>query len=543
MKIGLAQIDPTIGDFEGNRHRMTAMADRAKAAGCGLVVFSEMTITGYPPRDLLDKPDFIDGNLAAGDRLINSVTGIGLIFGLVTRNQSHVGRRLHNTALCCKDGRVIATTHKMLLPTYDVFDETRYFQPGEQAVDFEYGDMRFGLTVCEDIWNDADFFDTCFYGRDPVAQLARRRIDLLINISASPYHVDKRDFKWRMYRNLVGKYGIGLVTVNQVGGNDDILFDGVSLVMGAAGDVRAMAAEFKEDLVVYDTETGQGDIRTVPEEVEPSLYQALTLGVRDYFRKCGFTRAVIGLSGGIDSSLVAAVAVSALGPENVMGVAMPSQYTSQASKDDAAALARNLDIDFKVVPITPIFEAYLKDLSPVFAGRGPNETEENIQARIRGNILMAISNKFGHLVLSTGNKSEMAVGYCTLYGDMSGGLAVIADVPKTMVYRLARYVNQDKTVIPERVLTRPPTAELRPDQKDEDSLPPYDLLDAILHLYVEKIQPPEEIIAAGYPAEVVHQVARMVDRNEYKRKQAAMCLKVTSKAFGTGRRYPVAYKF
>ncbi|MBF0509953.1 MAG: NAD+ synthase, partial [Deltaproteobacteria bacterium] len=466
-----------------------------------------------------------------------------LIFGLVTRNQSHVGRRLHNTALCCKDGRVIATTHKMLLPTYDVFDETRYFQPGEQAVDFEYGDMRFGLTVCEDIWNDADFFDTCFYGRDPVAQLARRRIDLLINISASPYHVDKRDFKWRMYRNLVRKYGIGLVTVNQVGGNDDILFDGVSLVMGAAGDVRAMAAEFKEDLVVYDTETGQGDIRSVPEEVEPSLYQALTLGVRDYFRKCGFTRAVIGLSGGIDSSLVAAVAVSALGPENVMGVAMPSQYTSQASKDDAAALARNLGIDFKVVPIRPIFEAYLKDLSPVFAGRGPNETEENIQARIRGNILMAISNKFGHLVLSTGNKSEMAVGYCTLYGDMSGGLAVIADVPKTMVYRLARYVNQDKTVIPERVLTRPPTAELRPDQKDEDSLPPYDLLDAILHLYVEKIQPPEEIIAAGYPAEVVHQVARMVDRNEYKRKQAAMCLKVTSKAFGTGRRYPVAYKF
>jgi NAD+ synthetase len=399
---------------------------------------------------------------------------------------------------------------------------------------------RVGLSICEDIWNEPELFPHLLYNLDPVEELVRAKIDILVNISSSPYFMRKRLIRERLLRKISKKYSITTVYVNQVGGNDDLLFDGVSMVFDSLGRMKARALEFESDLVVWDSESNQGEIREIPHDAETSVLEGLVMGVRDYFRKCGFKKALVGLSGGIDSSLVAAIAARALGSENVMGLSMPSPYTSAMSREDSRLLAQNLGIYFEEIPISPIFEAYLKQLLPLFKGLKENEAEENIQARIRGNLLMAISNKFGHLVLSTGNKSEIAVGYCTLYGDMSGGLAVISDVPKTMCYALARCINRDREVIPQRVLTRPPSAELKPGQKDQDTLPPYEILDAILHAYVEDHKGLEAIVGMGYDEETVRFVIRRVNQNEYKRLQMAPGLKITYKAFGSGRRYPIA---
>ncbi|MFH0810045.1 MAG: NAD+ synthase [Pseudomonadota bacterium] len=540
MKIALAQINPTIGDFSGNFRLIAEGIDQARGLGCQLVVFPEMATTGYPPRDLLEERFFVRQNLEGLKRLISSARGIGVVLGYVDTHAGR-GRPLHNAAMLFEDGKVLARTRKMLLPTYDVFDEPRYFEPGRRPVAFTFRGLRLGLTICEDIWGEQEFSGQRLYRRDPVRRLAGRGVEVLINISASPYHLGKRAARREVLSQTARHHGFPVIYVNQVGGNDELIFDGNSLAMGADGRAVAHAADFAPDLVVFDTDTGTGDMRQVfspsPDE---ELRRALVLGLRDYARKCGFSSAVLGLSGGVDSSLVASLAVSALSAANVTGVLMPSPYTSGQSIRDATALAANLGIRTLTIPITTVFSTYLDALAPAFAGRAPDTTEENIQARIRGNLLMALSNKHGHLLLSTGNKSELAVGYCTLYGDMSGGLAVISDVPKTLVYRLAHHLNDGGEVIPAPVLTRPPTAELRPGQTDQESLPPYEILDPILRLYVEERLGPAEIASQGYDLGLVEEIVARVRRNEYKRWQAAPGLKVTSKAFGYGRRYPIA---
>lgn len=540
MKIALAQLNFTIGDFADNFAAMAAAINQAKERGCQLVVFPELAATGYPPRDLLEERWFVEESLASLGRLIEQTRGIGVVLGYVERLNGHQGRRLANGAMLFENGRVLARTRKILLPSYDVFDEERYFEPGRRVCAVSYRGLRLGLTICEDIWGEWEVQGRRLYRADPVERLARRGIDLLINISSSPYHLGKRRLRQELIAALCRRHGFPCLYVNQVGGNDELVFDGNSVVMAADGRPAAWAADFAPDLVVYDTATGEGERREVAGSEEEELVGALTLGLRDYARKCGFRSACLGLSGGVDSSLVAALAVRALGRENVLGVLMPSPYTSRASIEDAQLLAQGLGIETLSIPINGIFATYLDALAPAFRGLAPDATEENIQARIRGNLLMALSNKFGHLLLSTGNKSELSVGYCTLYGDMSGGLAVISDVPKTMVYRLARHVNRELAVIPERVFTKPPSAELRAGQTDQESLPPYELLDPILRLHVEERLSPAEIAAEGFDMALVEEVVARVRRNEYKRWQAPPGLKVTSKAFGLGRRYPIA---
>ena len=542
MKIALAQINPTVGDLTGNEALILAAYRRGVEAGVEMVVFPELAITGYPPRDLLHKSRFIPDNLAVLERLAAATGETGLLVGYIGRNEHRPGREATNSVALLQRGKILATRAKMLLPTYDVFDEDRYFEPARENAPVEFNGRKIGLTICEDVWNDEAFWDERRYLRNPARELAEAGAEILFNVSASPWNLGKDRLRVAMLSSLVAQIRRPFVYCNAIGGNDELLIDGASLAFDAAGQLLAQGAMFREDFLVLDTDTAAPLAPALLAD-EEALYRALVLGVRDYFQKCGFQSAVLGLSGGIDSALTAVIAVEALGAENVRGVSLPSQYSSQGSLDDARLLAESLGIRYDVIPIQPIFEPVKGQLAGVFAGRAEDTTEENIQARLRGVILMAMSNKFGSLLLTTGNKSELAVGYCTLYGDMCGGLAVISDVPKTMVYRLSEWINREREIIPRDTITKPPSAELRPDQTDQDSLPPYDVLDAILEAYVVGGKSRAEIIAAGFDQPTVDRVVRLIDMNEYKRRQAAPGLKITSKAFGVGRRMPIAQRY
>lgn len=542
MRIALAQINTTIGDIKGNGKKIHEAIEKARLREADLVVFSEMTITSYPPRDLLEKESFVEENLQKLEEIAGWSRNIGIVCGFVDRNDTGTGKRLFNAAALLHEGKILFRQYKSLLPTYDVFDEARYFEPGQEGDVPEFRGMAIGLSICEDVWNDKDFWKRRLYSVDPTEALMGRGAHMLVNISASPYSMGKLSLRHQMLAEIARKYRRSLIYVNQVGGNDELLFDGASFVVNGEGRVVAQCRDFEEDMVVYDSEAQDGSMHPVSRD-EASVLKALVMGTRDYTEKCGFRKAVLGLSGGIDSSLTAVIAVEALGKDNVLGVMMPSPYSSDGSVRDARKVAQKLGIEHRVVPITPIFQVYLDCLREIFKGQKPDVTEENIQARIRGNLLMAISNKFGYLVLNTGCKSEMAVGYSTLYGDMAGGLAVISDVPKTLVYRLARYVNRNEEIIPVEIIEKSPSAELRPNQRDEDSLPPYAILDGILKAYVEDNLSPQAVASLGYEPELVKEIIRRVDANEYKRRQAVPGLRVTSKAFGMGRRLPIAQKY
>lgn len=542
MKIALAQINTTIGDFAGNEAKILEAYRRGEEAGVEIVVFPELTITGYPPRDLLLKKSFIAQNLATLDRLAGATGRTAMLVGFVGENKQRPGREATNCVALLRNGRIAAIRTKTLLPTYDVFDEDRYFEPARENRPVEFDAGAVGLTICEDIWNDEDFWPERRYTHNPPMELAEAGAGVIFNISASPWWVGKEATRYDMLRSLAVKARRPVVFCNQVGGNDELIFDGSSLVFNAEGQLIARAKMFEEDFVVADTESKTA-LQPAAAVEEEKVYRALVLGLRDYLHKCGFKSAVLGVSGGIDSALVACLAVDALGRENVRSVSLPSQFSSQGSLDDARLLAERLGVSYEVIPIQSAFMTVKKELRQVFAGRAEDTTEENIQARLRGVILMALSNKFGSLLLTTGNKSELAVGYCTLYGDMCGGLAVISDVPKVMVYQLSKHVNRKEPIIPEAVFTKPPSAELRPNQTDQDSLPPYETLDGILRLYIEENQPPFKIVKAGFEAKLVGEVLGKINRNEYKRRQMAPGLKVTGKAFGMGRRVPIAQKF
>jgi NAD+ synthase/NAD+ synthase (glutamine-hydrolysing) len=547
MRIALGQINTTIGDFAGNVDRIIRMAQDAAGKGAEVVVFPELAVCGYPPRDLVEKPSFVARSEQELGRLAAETASlpVALICGYAARAALNTGKTAVNAAALLRAGTVVFRQTKMLLPTYDVFDEARYFLPAESQGLFTLASENVALTICEDAWNDKQFWERRLYQRDPVEELIHAGGSLLISINASPFHVDKRELRREIFSAAARRHRVPVVYVNQVGGQDSLVFDGSSFAMDASGQLRTLAKSFDEDLVFFDSETGAGEIHeNVPDGCE-SVYEALVLGTRDYLRKCGFKRVLLGLSGGIDSSLTAVIAVDAVGAENVTGISMPGPFSSEGSITDARALAQSLGIRFEIVPISSAYEQMLRNLDPVFNGAQRDVTEENIQARLRGVTLMALSNKWSALVLTTGNKSELAVGYCTLYGDMCGGLAVISDVPKTLVYELSRVANRRHPgAIPEPVFTKPPSAELRPDQKDSDSLPEYDVLDLILRAYVEENETPANIAREqGLPLELVRDVVRKVDRNEYKRQQAAPGLKVTSKAFGIGRRYPIAQRY
>jgi NAD+ synthase (glutamine-hydrolysing) len=545
MKITMAQLNPTIGDFAGN----LAKIEQTLAACAGdrpdLVVFSELYLAGYPPRDLLERGWFISQNLAGLDNVLalsRQYPDTGILVGAPMPTNLAAGKGLYNAALLLCNGEVLFQQHKSLLPTYDVFDEARWFDPAPTVAVVPFKNERLGISICEDAWNDPELWLRVPYVQDPVAVLAAEGATLMVNISASPFWAGKEEIRYRLLSNHARRHHVPFVFVNQVGANDELIFDGRSLFLDSAGRAVAVFPAFREQVTTIDTAiNGVSGYQEQP-HIE-AIYEALLLGIRDYMAKTGFRQVVLGLSGGIDSAVTCALAVAALGRENVHGVSMPSAYSSEGSVADARQLAQNLGIEFQMVPIRDTFQAYLHMLEPVFAGREPDISEENIQARIRGNILMALSNKFGYLVLTTGNKSELAVGYCTLYGDMSGGLSVIADVPKTLVYELARYINRERAVIPDASLTKPPSAELRPNQTDQDSLPPYGILDAILKLYVDEGRSTAEIAAQGFDPVTVAWVVRTVNRSEYKRWQAAPVLKVTSKAFGMGRRMPIAARY
>jgi NAD+ synthase (glutamine-hydrolysing) len=542
MKVALAQINTTVGDLAGNEARILAAYQQGVQARVDLVVCPELSICGYPPRDLLYKRNFLPANWATLQRLAKATGKTGLLVGYGGSNAKRPGREATNSAALLQNGGIVAIRHKTLLPTYDVFDEDRYFEPATENLPVEFNGEKIGLTICEDVWNDEDFWQDRRYRRNPAVELAEAGAKILFNISASPWHLGKNRMRRDMLANLAAKTKCPLVYCNLAGGNDELIFDGASLVFTETGQLAAEGGLFCEDFLVVDT-TALCAIGPQAMADEEEVYRALTLGLRDYLHKCGFKSAVLGLSGGIDSALTAVIAVEALGPENVRGVSLPSQFSSQGSIDDAQTLATNLGIQYDVIPIQAAFEAVKAELKPVFAGRKEDTAEENIQARLRGVTLMALSNKFGSLLLTTGNKSELAVGYCTLYGDMCGGLAVISDVPKTMVYRLANWINRESEVIPAASITKPPSAELRPNQTDQDSLPPYDVLDAILDAYVIEHKSSAEIIQMGFDEATVRRVINLIDFNEYKRRQAAPGLKVTSKAFGVGRRIPIAQRY
>ena len=539
MRIALAQINPTIGDFAGNEAKILEAARRGEAGKLDLVVFPELAIPGYPPRDLLLKKDFIAKNLAALQRLAAASGKTALMVGYAGENKASTGRPCTNEAALLQDGKITATRQKSLLPNYDVFDEDRYFQPGTDNLPATVNGHSCGLSVCEDIWNDEDFWPHRLYGFNPIAELVSAGAEVILNISASPWNVGKEKLRHDMLASLARKSRRPVLLCNMAGGNDELVFDGTSMAFNAEGGLIARAKSFEEDFVVVDT-SNSPVLKPPLAPEEENIYKALVLGLRDYLRKCGFKSAVLGLSGGIDSALVACLAVEALGAKNVRGVSLPSRYSSPGSLEDARLLAARLGIAYDVIPIEPPFASVRQQLEPVFRSLAEDTTEENIQARLRGVILMALSNKFGSLVLTTGNKSELAVGYCTLYGDMCGGLAVISDVPKTMVYRLARWINRDRELIPASSLTKPPSAELRPNQTDQDTLPPYDILDAILEQSVVEARSLPDIVALGFNEADVRRVVRLIEQNEYKRRQAAPGLKVTSKAFGVGRRIPIA---
>ncbi|HOT46818.1 MAG TPA: NAD+ synthase [Spirochaetota bacterium] len=554
MKIAMAQINPTIADISGNREKIISFIRDGAARGADLVIFPEMATIGYPPMDLLENRKLIHDNLASIEEIARHCTGAAVICGYVDQDpENHP--LLFNAAAFMEKGRIVSRHFKTLLPTYDVFDELRYFSRARELSVVEFMGRRIGITICEDIWNDLDFYSEGRaqagslekydyrrrYDIDPIQKLASLKADLVVNISASPFTRGKNAFKRMMIGDIARHHAVPVIYVNQVGGNDSLVFDGNSIAFNSRGLIVGRGRAFEEDLAIVDVEAGTA-IEITDSDIE-EIRRALVLGIRDYVRKCGFRSVVIGLSGGIDSALTAALAVEALGPENVTGITMPSVYSSAGSVDDSRVLAENLGIRFETVPIRFLFDKYRHTLAEIFRGRPEDVTEENIQARIRGNILMAVSNKEKSLVLSTGNKSELAMGYCTLYGDMSGGLAVISDLPKTLVYELSRHINRDRAIIPEASITKPPSAELRPGQKDQDSLPPYEVLDRILELYIEDRLSADEIIAHGFPGDTVRSVLHTVNINEYKRRQAAPGIKVTAKAFGVGRRIPLAQRF
>jgi len=547
VRITVAQLDPIVGDIRGNVAKAAAVLASEEARTAELVVFPELFLTGYPPKDLLEHRWFIRRAQKAVEEmrdLSRKYSDVGILFGVPLQAARQHGKGLSNAAVLLSGGRVVGVAHKALLPTYDVFDEARYFDPASDVRVIPFKGERLGVHICEDAWADTELWARPrLYSFDPVRILAEQGATLLINISSSPFHMGKEKLRFQILRHHAQRYHLPFLYVNQVGGNDELVFDGRSMCLDAGGEPIAILPSFRECVMTVDMAQRGIPGGYAPQDEIASVYDALVLGLRDYFVKCGFSQAVIGLSGGIDSSVTCCLAVEALGKENVLGVSMPSPYSSKGSIEDARQLAQNLGIGFKIIPISGIFAAYLDTLAEHFAGTGPNVAEENIQARIRGNILMALSNKFGYLVLSTGNKSELAVGYCTLYGDMSGGLAVISDVPKTMVYKLAAYINRHGEVIPQACIDKPPSAELKPNQVDQDTLPPYPILDEILYYYIEEGYSADEIIAQGLDEETVRWVVRTVARNEYKRKQAPPGLRVTSKAFGTGRRMPIAAKF
>lgn len=568
MKIGLLQLNSTIGDFAANRQKLLAGYEDACARGAEFVLAPELFLCGYPPRDLLLRADFVDSNLAALAETAKSIGTIPLCVGYVDQNPERPGRALRNSAAVLQNGKIVWRAHKCLLPTYDVFDEDRYFEPAKTIAPFEFNGHKLGITICEDIWNDQDFWPERLYRRDPVKELIAQGAEAIINISASPWHDGKERVRQEMLRRVARDEGVPLAYVNLVGANDELIFDGHSVVLDAHGKVVASGKGFDEDVFVADLETGGSrgnEAQTMEKSESPhvvshgvdfpvreqQLFAALSLGIRDYVRKCGFKSALVGLSGGIDSALVAVLAADALGPDKIMGISMPARYSSEGSKSDAEALAKNLGIRYEVLPIETVFQSVEKQLAGVFAGTKPNEAEENVQSRLRGMTLMALSNKFGALVLTTGNKSEMAVGYCTLYGDMCGALAPLADVFKMDVYRISRWVNSDyssragreREIIPAASIAKPPSAELRPNQKDQDSLPPYEILDQILDAYVVQNLSKPEIVARGFEAAVVNDVINKITFSEYKRRQAAPGLKVSPRAFGIGRRIPIAQRF
>jgi NAD+ synthase (glutamine-hydrolysing) len=547
VKIALAQINPTVGDFTGNIAKILTASQRAAGSGARLTVFSELVVCGYPPADLLEKPSFLARCVSAIDELRHATASLptAILLGTALPAPASSGKRAVNAAILLDKGQILLEQHKMLLPFYDVFDEQRYFAPAtsQQVIDFE--GERLAITICEDAWNDKNFWPHRLYPTDPVEDLMRQRPTILLNISASPFWHGKIETRRQMLAAIAHRHKIPVFISNQVGGNDSLVFDGSSFGLAPDGTLLAEAASFREDIVMAESSTVTGRAPAPPED-DPeqetrAAYEALVLGTRDYVLKTGFRKVLIALSGGIDSALVTAIAVDALGAENVLAVGMPSQYSSTGSVEDSRKLAANLGIRFETLPIADLFHEFTHTLEPVFVGTKPDLTEENLQSRIRATLMMALSNKFSSLVLTTGNKSEMAVGYCTLYGDMAGALAVIGDLVKTRVYALSRWVNRNGEVIPETILTKPPSAELRPDQKDTDSLPPYEVLDPILEAYVERYETTAQIVAAyGFPPAIVEHVVHLVERTEYKRQQAAPVLKVTPKSFGMGRRFPIA---
>jgi len=553
VRIAIAQINTTVGDVSGNLEKVCAALEQGRRENVELVVFPEQTLPGYPAEDLLESEEFLLRNEEAFEAATKACHGIAMALGVLWRAPPTAGKRVHNSVALVDNRKVIGVQHKALLPTYDVFDEGRYFRPASSHRVFDFRGQKLGLAICEDVWNDGSFWPERRYARDPVEELAGQGMDLLVAISASPFSLGRSRLRYRMLKATVERCRVPLVYANLVGGNTSLVFDGASLAFNAKGDLAAFVRPFEEAFQVLETDTAS--LQPLPDDSEAAEdekwtqddvadgYRALVLGVRDYLGKSGFHKAVIGLSGGIDSALTAVIAAEALGPENVLGVSMPSRYSSEGSLDDARSLAENLGIGYEELPIEKIFHASLETLRPTFADLPENVAEENLQARIRGLLVMALSNKFGSLLLTTGNKSELAVGYCTLYGDMSGGLAVISDVPKTLVYRMAHWCNRKREIVPRSTLEKPPSAELRPDQKDEDSLPPYDVLDEILRAYVENRSSPDEIVAQGFERRTVEEITRLVDRNEYKRKQAAPGLRITTKAFGPGRRFPIVQRF
>jgi NAD+ synthase (glutamine-hydrolysing) len=552
MRIALAQINTTVGDLQRNVAKIIDFAGRAEREGAQIVVFPELCITGYPPRDFVEKQSFLDGSEAALQEVARRSASlkVAIVVGYVARTKEINALPAQNAAAVIHEGRVVFDQRKILLPNYDVFDEARYFHPASSQQIWEFAGRRIALVICEDAWNDKQYWPRQRYSRDPVEELMALGGELIITINASPFNIGKRQQREKIFEATARRFDCPAIYVNQIGGNDQLVFDGSSFGVSANGRIAATASSFSEDLVCFDVDANRGDDHADLADEEEAAFEALVLGTKDYIRKCGFSRVLIGLSGGIDSALVAAIAVEAVGKENVMGVGMPGPYSSEHSIDDARSLAASLDIRFEIVPINSGYKAMLGTLDPLFEGLPLDTTEENLQSRLRGVTLMALSNKFGAIVLTTGNKSELAVGYCTLYGDMCGGLAVISDVPKTLVYRLSRVANKRRAraglpdAIPENTFTKPPSAELRPDQKDTDSLPEYDVLDSILAGYVERYESAQQIAEEGHlPLDLVRDIIRKVERNEYKRQQAAPGLRLTTKAFGIGRRFPIAHRF
>ena len=543
MKVGIAQINTTVGDFPGNSAAILSAYRALVADGAELVLTPELSIPGYPPLDLIFAGEFVERNLAALRELHAAVGEVPLVVGFIDRNTSGKGKPFHNAAAFLEKGKPPVVIHKRLLPTYDVFDEARYFEPGEASAPITYGGRRVGITICEDLWTP-EYLPGALYKFDPPADLVAGGADLLLNLSASPFQYSKPGTRLQMLQAQVARFGVPIYYCTSGGGNDQLVFDGHSLVLSADGKHLQRLGGFKEELAVVGDPSNpfKPDYNRDVDDLG-ELYQALVLGLRDYFRKCGFKSAVLGLSGGIDSALTAVLAVEALGREHVTGVAMPGPYSSEGSVRDALLLAETLGITCLKIPIKESYQVMKEGLAGAFEGRPEDATEENLQARLRGVTMMALSNKFGSLLLTTGNKSELAVGYCTLYGDMCGGLAVISDLPKTLVYALSRWINRDREIIPADTIEKPPSAELRPNQTDQDSLPPYDVLDAILALYVEENLPVCEIVARGHDEALVRRITGLVDRNEYKREQAAPGLKVTGRAFGMGRRLPLAQRY